>query len=377
LTIDAEGPEDAERAAVAEYTERQALGDAGTLSVGDAVAAFLKRQEKLDRASTVAVLTEKLRVFQAWTAGRSIVRMANLTRGVVAEFNDHVADMRKRVPLAGGGKGARAESKEPLSVRSRNAYRMVVGQFLNDARKRGLTPLLSKDHIYDALEKERVSHERGPILADPKALRALLHAAIAYDEGRPEPVAGPFTMTVLLTGMRRDEAAELSWSEVHADEVRLGTRTKTREGRQIRFDIAPSLKRLFATPAFVRARLRGGPDGRVFAEVSPRVLMERLVERRHGAPEFDWQMLRRTHGSFLWCAPGMRIAPGDVALRLGHDADVCQRYYAHSVGGIPANARTVEAAMRVTKECARIVEMVRCARHQESGAATKRATSSG
>jgi hypothetical protein len=60
-------------------------------------------------------------------------------------------------------------------------------------------------------------------------------------------------------------------------------------------------------------------------------------------------MLRRTCGTFLTCASGIRGAGSAwlSAVRLGHGIDVAQRHYWGAVNNIPVEAKTLEAAMGV------------------------------
>ena len=60
-------------------------------------------------------------------------------------------------------------------------------------------------------------------------------------------------------------------------------------------------------------------------------------------------MLRRTCGTFLTCASGIRGAGSAwlSAVRLGHGIDVAQRHYWGAVNNIPVEAKTLEAAMGI------------------------------
>src|SRR5690606_11963233 len=106
--------------------------------------------------------------------------------------------------------------------------------------------------------------------------------------------------TVLLTGMRADEARELRWAAVDLDAepggaIRLRPEdVKTKHGRTVDLVVSPALR------SILRAlRLRSGGAGYVFGGDEPysrskiEAARKRLV-RSFGAPEFTWQALRST-----------------------------------------------------------------------------------
>jgi len=210
---------------------------------------------------------------------------------------------------------------------------------------------------------------------------ALRHDAEAYKLTREEKRAGatesitpryqpiaPFIMAVLLSGVRRNEALALEWEVVDLDALDASGRpvgqfklkaapNKTKRARTVRFDVSPALRRLFAAQ-----KLRTGGEGNVFGVSKDEAIkaMRRLRKKYGAPPEFSYQVLRSTCDTFLNCSPGIfgSNAPFRAAKQLGHSVAVSEKYYAEVVAGIPADAKSLEAAMQVEDVVDKIINRV-------------------
>jgi integrase len=183
-------------------------------------------------------------------------------------------------------------------------------------------------------------------------------------------------MTLLLTGGRSAEIRGLQWAEVDLSsrEILLeASRVKTRQGRVIPLDITPSVAEFFAAQ-----RLRSAGAKYVFGgdtaltENWLKTARKRLVEK-YGAPEFTWQQLRRTCGTFLTCAPGIYGASSVFlsAKRLGHSVVIAERKYLGVLTEIGPEAKTLEAAMGIEVLCDEIAcsgsESPSCGESRDAG----------
>ncbi|HEX5656454.1 MAG TPA: tyrosine-type recombinase/integrase [Polyangiales bacterium] len=174
---------------------------------------------------------------------------------------------------------------------------------------------------------------------------------------------------MLLTGCRIGEAIGLPWKQVDLDavdnegrqvgEVHLrGSNTKTRRARTIDLAVSPALHELLG----VMHDAVGG-KGRVF-ELT-RSTAEAAANRmrdEYGAPAaFTWQALRRTCGTYLTNAPSIFGAASihRSSRQLGHSTQVAERHYLGTFRGIPREARTVEAAMQIEAQLARMIATAR------------------
>ena len=100
--------------------------------------------------------------------------------------------------------------------------------------------------------------------------------------------------------------------------------------------------------------LQSGGDPYVFGgqepmtEGSAKAARRRLLSR-FGAPEFTWQDLRRTCGTYLTCAPGIYGAASDYlsSERLGHSLAVAKKHYLRAVTDVPRDARTLEDGLGI------------------------------
>ena len=177
---------------------------------------------------------------------------------------------------------------------------------------------------------------------------------------RYEPIA-PVVVTALITGLRFSHLLGLKWCDVdltgHGEIVpEAGSYTK-RTG-VVDLVISPELKRMLS--ALKKAK---DPDGeRVFLTTpgEAKAALRRLL-REYGAPkQSTWQAFRRSCGCYLTNAPGIFGAASAYrsAKQLGHSVQVAERHYVDIVRGIPPEARTLEAAMQIEAEVARVIEAV-------------------
>jgi integrase len=341
------------------------------------------------RDRTIATYREALDLFAEWATDNGIVQIENLSKGKLSAFRDYLANRRKQVAFVGSRRGRRREATKPRSGFSINRDLHSIKAVVNFWRNRELLPLLSKDAISDALKNVPTANE-APEYLPPSNCRLLLEAALRHDgeifiETRDEhaglippgstrryqPIA-PFTLFLLFSGCRSGEALNLRWQDVDFDaldaegrkvgEIRLlATMVKTKRYRSIGLEVCPSIKGLLSTMK-LRARL-GEPY--VFGGKKP--LSQTMVDsakkrliRSYGAPEFTWQNLRQTTGTFLTNSPGIYGAASVFmsARQLGHSVAVAEKFYLGVIRGIPREARTLEAAMQIEDLARQVVEAV-------------------
>ncbi len=339
-----------------------------------------------------------------WAKREGVRTTADLTRTHLASLADFVARAPRKSAKRGEGRGAHRATSTRRSPVTINREQRSLKTLMNTWRTEGRLAGLHRDDIRDtlkALEQPRPD----PAFLRPAELRALLAAALRHDEAtfaetreehigrRPKgstpryvPIA-PFVAFVLLTGMRRSEALALPWSLVDLEavdhegrrvgEIRLTAKiTKTKRDRTIGLEVSPALRRLLAA-----MKLASGGAGHVFGGREPytadvveaarrRMLRtpddestkatKSTAPRGFGAPGFDWQSLRSTCATYLTNAPGIFGAATVFlsARQLGHSVAVAERHYLGVHRGIPRDAHTLEAAMQIEGELARVVASV-------------------
>lgn len=324
------------------------------------------RTRKIYRTAADKLLT--------WANTHRVSSADDLTRAKLMTFREALTAEPKRRAVANGTRGKYAPTaarRSPVSVNQElRATRTVLG-YLRDL---DLFPRLTHDDLRRALKRLPETEERIEFLK-PAELKLLLQAAARHDEetftetreehageGRQRigtthryaPIA-PFVAFVLLTGCRFDEALKLDWSQVDLDaldhdgkpagEIHLsGAATKTHKARTIGLEVSPALRTMVAA---MRPENAAGP---VFGV--PRSTVEAAAKRlraEYGAPAFTWQTLRRTCGTYLTNAGGIFGAASAYrsAKQLGHSVAVAEKHYLGLVRGIPATAKTLEAAMGI------------------------------
>jgi integrase len=296
-----------------------------------------------------------------WARRRGL-RLADDLRG------EDLADFRATIvrrPKKNGDGGARKPSSVNKTLRS-------VGTILEHLRRLGLVPLLSSDTIRDSLPMLELPRPVPEPLRPAQLERIVAamrrHDAEVFALTREEKEAGraggetrrhdpilPYFATVLLSGMRRDEARVLRWSAVELGDgpgsiVLSPEVVKTKHGRIVDLIVSPLLRDLLAA-----LKLRsGGPH--VFGGKEPltqdvlKSTIKRLV-REHECPPFSWKRLRVTCGTYLANAPGIFGAASAYreAKQLGHSVVVAEKHYLGVVRVDPA-ATTLEAAMGIEEQ---------------------------
>jgi len=242
---------------------------------------------------------------------------------------------------------------------------------LEHLRQLGLVPMLSRDAILDNLKRVKTPRPV-PEYLKPSALVALVEAAKRHDEAtfkltRDEKAEGlsrggsprfapilPYLATVLLTGMRADEACSLKWAAVDLDAEPGGNVTlrpedvKTKQGRLVDLSVSPLLREMLTA-----MKVRAGGATLVFGEDFTYAAVEtarKRLKKVFGAPPFSWQGLRVTCGTFLANAPGIFGAASAYreARQLGHSVTVAEKHYLGVVHVSP-EAKTLESAMTIEK----------------------------
>lgn len=193
-------------------------------------------------------------------------------------------------------------------------------------------------------------------------LRAILAACAAHDEldynGAFAGCMLPTVLFILLTGLRSGEALLIEWRDVTIDadgKACIHVREdvgKTGE-RWIYLAHSPLLAHLVANRGnrSDRARILGGSED-TLDEARKR------IAEMEGGVAFDCHSLRRTCGTFLFCAPSIfgAAAPYLTAAQLGHTIQTAQKSYVGLVQ-VDAAHRTTEAAMELGVNLADIPQL--------------------
>jgi integrase len=287
-----------------------------------------------------------------------------------------------KAPVAGGKRGELRAADRRRSAVTINRELRSVGTVLDYLRKLGLLSKLDSDALRDSLGRLDVERDAVEYLRPPE-LQRLLRAALAHDAEtfritreehrgllppgstvRFEPVA-PFVAFVLLTGMRLAEALDLKWSQVDlgakgddgaaVGEIKLTATTKTKRARVVGLEVSPALHRLLTT---MHEQRKGKATVFGLSRGAAKSTAERLRDAYEAPESFGWQVLRHTTGTFLTCAPGIYGSASAYrsAKQLGHSVAVAEKHYLNVVRGIPATARTLEAAMGIEAEIERVIE---------------------
>jgi len=326
----------------------------------------------------------------AWSANVGVRSADELTGPRLVAFRAEVVKETRRVHVEGGRRGERKPSSAQRSPNTVNSELRAIGTVLTYVRRLGLLPRLTADDLRDGLKKLKAPPKRIDYRKPPE-LRALLEAALRHDAdtfdatradhassearkalangqkgGTPRytPIA-PIIAAALVTGMRFQALIELDWRYVDLDardhegkvagEITPPVGSATKRTGVIDLTISPALRKMLAA-----MNLRSGGVGTVFglSREEAKASLRRLVAE-YGAPAgSSWQAFRRTCGCFLTNAPGIFGAASAYrsAKQLGHSVAVSEKHYVDLVRGIPKEARTVEAAMGIEAELARVVE---------------------
>ncbi len=120
-------------------------------------------------------------------------------------------------------------------------------------------------------------------------------------------------------------------------------------------EVSPALRAVLAA-----MQLKSGGKGSVFRlSAGAADAAAKRLKAEYGAPDTaGWQMMRRTCGTYLTNASGIFGAASAYrsAKQLGHSVQVAEKHYVDVARGIPRDARTLEAAMQIGEQMARIVD---------------------
>jgi len=353
--------------------KRDALAELPKLA--DAIASYLSTADSRLRPRTVPTYRAALARFQEWAGKNRVVTTEGLSRAVLSAYRNHCISLPRHAQARGGKRGARKATSEKRSPLSVNRELIPLKAFLNTLRREGRTPNLDRDAIADNL-RLLTADQPAPEFLKPAEIKALLaaakrHDAATWNETRAEhagerpkgttpkyqPIE-PFALFLLLSGCRVGEALALQWVDVDLDaadhsgkavgEIRLrAERVKTRRARTVDLAVSPALRSLLQ-------RMKANATAAVVFEGYAWDLVTKARQRllADGAPSFTWKILRSTCGSYLTNAPGIFGAASAflASKQLGHSVVVAEKHYHGVIRGIPATARTLEAAMQIDDE---------------------------
>ncbi|HVW25730.1 MAG TPA: tyrosine-type recombinase/integrase, partial [Polyangiaceae bacterium] len=297
-----------------------------------------------------------------WASKNGVRSADDITREKLVAFKASRLRVKLQAP-ANGKRGSRKPAEKPRAPATINVELRATRAVLGYLRSLGLAARISTDDLRDGLARLDAPVER-PECLKPAELRHLLDAALKHDAatfvatrdehaGNGEPgstpryeAIAPFVAVVLLTGMRLAEALDLEWKQVDLEppgDIRLTTSTKTHRPRDVALEVSPALRALLEA-----LKKRTGGKGSVFglSRGEARAALRRLIGE-YEAPEFSWQTLRQTCGSYLTNAPGIFGAASAYrsAKQLGHSVAVAEKHYIGLIRGISPDAKDLETAM--------------------------------
>jgi integrase len=299
--------------------------------------------------ATLVAYKQGTKPFEVWCASHGVAFIESLTPALLAQYRGWFVGRPAHVPAQGRvGKGKRVEGKARKSPAQENKCLNSLRVVLAQLRREGKLPAFDSDAIVDSLQfvkKERAKRR----FLNVKQVQSLLEAAERHDTEGHDAIA-PFTAACLLTGMRFNELAELTWDEVDADagEITLAARrTKTSTERTVRLDKLPALWEWLK-----RGKLAAGGTGPVFPHITfaiARMARARLMdtgEEGYSAPAFTWHRLRATCGTYSVCSSLYgRGSEHETAQQLGHSITVAQQHYTGRAKDCQQNADSLEAAL--------------------------------
>lgn len=367
------------------------IDDGVAQPTGKTVAAARERffeDKKQLRPATKRDYLTGIEAFERW-ATKTNATLDKLDVDGLRKFRSWTYDQPMRRQMKGSKRGVQeAREGSPRSMWTINGDLNSASMFLRFCARVKYLPRLTLDDIEYGLER----YETDALDIDymrPAQLKQLLvaaekHDAECFEMTREEKARGqkgftpkftpvmPAIIGDLLSGMRIAELCLVTFKNhldlfsTDFDDKEVGQfslrshETKTKRPRNITFEVSPLLKKLVEA-------LHRKYDGRgtVFRLTRDEAdsSMQRLRDD-YGAPSnFTWQLLRKTCDTYLNCAPGIYGARAALfasaqldgsafaeklnSERQGHTKQVARDFYIKIVKGIPKNATTLEAAMRI------------------------------
>lgn len=354
----------------------------GTRATGTALDAALDRYFEDHghlRSGTLGIYKAAAKKLRAWAHTAGVRSGDDLTGPKLVAFRAALAKEKRAMPATGGKRGERRRTGEARSPTTVNSELRAVRTILGYLRSLGLLARLSGDELAAGLKRMAEPKEVIDFMRPPE-LRALLEAALQHDaakyaETRAEhrglmppgstpryDAIAPLVLADMLTGMRRGEVVGLTWPQVELDalgeddkpagEITLkASGTKTNRGRVVTLDHCPALRDLLV--AIRPENARGSVWG--MTREQAKAAAKRL--EGYDAPEWSWQALRRSAGTFLTNAPSIFGAASAYrsAKLLGHSVEVAEKHYVGLVR-VSRDAKTLEAAMGIEEVAARVIE---------------------
>lgn len=331
------------------------------------------------RGGTLGIYKQAADKLRTWARSVGIRTADDVTGPKLVAFAATLRKEKRLAKVPGGKRGEVKRTNEPRSANTVNRELRSVRTVLGYLRSLGLLPKITSDDLKDSLKRMEVSQDVGDFLRVP-ALQALLGAALEHDAKRfaatraelrgilppgstPKYEAiAPVILAAALTGMRLGELVGLTWPQVDlaalgddgkpAGEITLkAAGTKTKRGRVVTLDHSPTLRFLLEAlrPENAKGNAWGLTRGQAVAAA------KRLDD--YDAPDWSWQALRRSAGTYLTNAPG--IFGGSSAYRsaklLGHSVQVAERHYVGLVR-VSREAKTLEAAMQIEELAERVID---------------------
>lgn len=309
---------------------------------------------------TLTTYSSAINTFRTWARSAKITRANQLTGEALGQFRTYVAALPRRKKAKGGTRKDVVFTNQPRSKSAVNCELRAVHTMIEALRVAGKLPALESNEVVRRQLKRLSEEKRKPTPLKPTQIRKLINACRLHDA--KHDAIEPLVLLILLGGFRVGEALALRWEDIDLEDESIAVlSTKTGIERSVDLRVSPALIRMLTS---MRHRSES-PNVIQHSEQSAMKARKRVIEE-FGAPEFIYSIrnsragersaptLRSTCGSYLTCAP--KIFGGASlyrsAAQLGHSVTVAQDHYVGTlrVGtlhGIPAEAKTLEAAMRI------------------------------
>ncbi len=285
----------------------------------------------------------------------------DLTVGDLESFVEHVRNHKNK--RTGGA----------LSPHSVAAIARHVKALLNFGRRRLACVRLDSESINEGLAVGTVQVK--PVALATSQLRAILQAALSYDDGHPDSQVFPLLVFLLLTGCRRGEAERLrwrpsspsaaeSWIDFEAGRILIYGQ-KTRRQRVVPLGNRPLLRKLLKSlKSEIDTRkepyIFGGAlplavadkrEGEAGTEVVGKSLKSAIAAVQVACP-FDWKPkdFRSTCATYL-ANSSLGLNLYVVAGEMGHDYAVLVKHYAghYQLPPKQAKANTLEKLLGISE----------------------------
>lgn len=276
---------------------------------------------------TLRAYQDACEVFAGWAADNQLQTVRQLSRGCLKRFAASMAAQ----PTKHG---------KPQATRTVNNKLKAVGIALNWLYDAEITRL-GRDDVRVGLQRVKGPKPDKRAYLTPEQIGELLSFARNRDVAKPyrAPIE-PVLRFLLLSGLRKGELLALRCGDVQLRQGYFDIRAadaKTRTGRTVRLDVAPSMAAILAE------HITGKPPQACVFDRYTQCFITGTLRRmlRKHFPGFNYQTLRVTCATYL--ANMQSVGVVNESVQLGHSITVAQAFYLGRVRVAP-DVHTLEQA---------------------------------